>query len=513
MELKIALIGDSNNERCKFIGWETLLRQIGVPYIVWGKIDGKDFQNYPICILADCLNQNIINDIRNYIQDGGSVIGSTDALNHISKINTTVKYVKYLVPDESEIFSDPDILDIFKKIKIVDDEKSSIYKGKIGKGNIIAFPFDVNELMLEVHSKKKSFYSNRKRLPYETVSKVSKGVLRRLVCNSIEYLFHSKKLPFVHLWYFPNELKSIFSFRIDTDYGNKEQITELYKLSLKHKIPFTWFVDVKSQMDWVDDFAKMTDQEIGVHCYEHNVYDSYAENYKNIRTALDVLKEVGMSPNGFASPYGKWNSGLAQAIRDHNFNYSSEFSYDYDNLPSNTLLFENPYAVLQIPVHPICIGSLRRQGFSGKEMIQYFHDQIDKKLILNDPIIFYHHPTHNHLEVIENILNYVKDKNLTAMRMNDHAAWWKKRSNVRLNISVNENRLNIVGDNISDDVQLRITTPQRKEAIVRLSEDIDLSKITLQEKSLPPSPPKDIARTRKYNKWMLINKIEDYFHR
>jgi peptidoglycan/xylan/chitin deacetylase (PgdA/CDA1 family) len=349
-------------------------------------------------------------------------------------------------------------------------------------------------------------------LPYETVSKVSKGVLRRLVSNAIEYLFHSKNLPFVHLWHFPKDLKSIFIFRIDTDCGNKEQIEELYKLSLKHKNPFTWFVDLKSQKAWIDYFAKMKDQEVGVHCYEHNVYDSYAENYKNIRTALDALREVGMSPNGFASPYGKWNSGLAQAIRDHGFFYSSEFSYDYDNLPSNTMLFEIPISVLQIPVHPICIGSLRRQGFTSEEMIEYFHDQIDKKLILNDPIIFYHHPTHNHLEVVENIFNYVKYKNVNTLSMYDYAKWWKERDEVKFNISFDGNRLNIVGKNFTNVVQLRITTPHKKEAIVQISQDIDLSKITMHEKSLPLPPPKDIVRTRKFNKWMLINKLEDYFH-
>jgi peptidoglycan/xylan/chitin deacetylase (PgdA/CDA1 family) len=512
MELKIALIGDSNNERCKFIGWETLLQQIGVPYIVWNKNDGKDFQNYPICILTDCVNQNMINDIRNYIKDGGSVICSTDVLNHISEINTTVKYVKYLIPDEYEIYSDPDILDIFKIIKTVDDEKSPVYKGKVGKGNIIAFPLDVNELMLDVRSKKKSFYSNRKRLPYETVSNVSKGVLRRLVCNSIEYLFHSKKLPFVHLWYFPKDSKNIFSFRIDTDYGNKEQIEELYKLSLKYKIPFTWFVDVKSQKEWIDYYAKMNDQEIGVHCYEHDVYDSYAENYQNIRKALDVLKEVGSSPNGFASPYGKWNTGLAQAIRDHGFYYSSEFSYDYDNLPSNTMLFENPTSVLQIPVHPICIGSLKRQGFSGKEMIEYFHDQIDKKLILNNPIIFYHHPTHNHLEVIENLFNYVKEKNIVPMKMSDYAEWWNKRNLIKLDMALENDNLKIRSDNYSEDVYLRVTTADGREGIIKPQQSIDLREITYREKNKVLSPPKDIARSRRFNKWMLINKIEDYFH-
>jgi peptidoglycan/xylan/chitin deacetylase (PgdA/CDA1 family) len=520
MELKVGLLNDSNNGRYKSVGWEVLLRQIGVSYEVLSAVDAKNTFDFPVCILADNINQRQVNESREFIQQGGNVLCSTDVLTKISKVQTSKAKVNYLAPDETGIFPDTDIIDIDRNVNIAEGSNHlrsnhgqfAVYRGEMGKGNIIAFPFDVESLILDVRSKKKSFYAHGKRLPYETVSAVSKGGLRRLTLNSLEYLFHSKNLPFVHLWYFPKDSKSIFSFRIDTDKGKREQIESLYQLSLKHKIPFTWFEDAMSQKDWVDAFATMTDQEIGVHCYEHKVYNSYAENYKNIRKALDVLKVGGINPKGFASPFGRWNSSLAQAIRDLNFKYSSEFAYDYDNLPSNTLLFDNPTSVLQIPIHPICIGSLWRQGFSKDEMEQYFRYQVDKKLFLNEPIIFYHHPTHNHLEVIENILNYVKDKNVPAMRMTNYADWWKKRNEIKTNMSFNENCLKVRGENHPDDVYFRITTSDGREALVQVSESNDLSGIQFRKKPLAMVPPKDISRIRKFNKWMLINKIEDYFH-
>jgi hypothetical protein len=520
MELKVGLVSDSNDARYKSVGWEILLRQIGVSCDVLNTGDAKNIIDYPACILTDSVNQQQANKSGEYIQGGGNVLCSTAVLAKISKVQTSTANVNYLVPDETGTFSDSDIIDIAKNVNIAEGcnhlrnnhGQFSVYRGEMGKGKVIAFPFDVENLIMDVRSKKKSFYADRKRLPYEAVSTVSKCGLRRLVFNSLEYLFHSKDLPFVHLWYFPRDSKSIFSFRIDTDKGTREQIQSLYQLSLKNKIPFTWFVDAMSQKGWIDDFAKMTDQEIGVHCYEHKVFESYAENFSNIRKALDVIKVGGINPEGFASPFGKWNSGLAQAIRDHNFKYSSEFAYDYDDLPSNTLLFNNPTSVLQISIHPICVGSLRRQGFSEDEMIRYFRNQVDKKLFLNEPIIFYHHPTNNHLEVIENILNYVKDKNVPAMRMTDYADWWKKRNEIKMNMSLNENRIEVRGENPTDDIYLRITTGDGRDALAQVSESIDLSRIQFRKKTLPMAPPKDISRIRKFNKWMVINKIEDYFH-
>ena len=47
-----------------------------------------------------------------------------------------------------------------------------------------------------------------------------------------------------------------------------------------------------------------------------------------------LLRNSGFRMQGFAAPFGTWNDELGRAIVDCGFEYSSEFSYDYDNLPS-----------------------------------------------------------------------------------------------------------------------------------------------------------------------------------
>jgi hypothetical protein len=520
MELKLGLVGDGRSPGIQTLGWEILLRQIGVSYEMYNGENLSKLSEYAVCIVTDSVNSNYLDNIKDYVDDGGNIICSSWVLQQIIEIKTISSKIAYLVPDASGIFNDSELIDIFCKIQIPDGANllktntrlNSVYRCKIGDGNIVAFPFDISRTILKVQSKKKSFYSNNQRLPYEMVSSVSKGILRRFIFNTVEYLFHSKKLPFVHLWYYPRSARSIFSFRIDTDYGSQQQIESLYQLSLKHNIPFTWFVDVGSQKEWINYFAQMTGQEIGLHCYEHKVHDSYADNYQNIGKALDIMVNAGINPKGFAAPFGRWNGSLTQAIRDHNFYYSSEFAYDYDNLPSYTVLNENPTSVLQVPIHPICIGSLRRQGFLGEEMALYFRQQVDKKLQLNEPIIFYHHPTHNRLEVIENILNYVKSKSLKIMKMKDYAGWWMERDKIEMKIDFEKGNLKISGENISDEVYIRITTEDGRETTSPISEIIDLSRLSFIAKPAPILPPNNLSRTRKFNKWMLINRIEDFFH-
>ena len=68
------------------------------------------------------------------------------------------------------------------------------------------------------------------------------------------------------------------------------------------------------------------------------------------------------------------------------------------------------------------------------------------------------------------------------------------------------------GENLPDDVYFWVTTSDGREALAQVSESIDLSGIQFRAKPLAMVPPKDISRIRKFNKWMLINKIEDYFH-
>ncbi len=144
--------------------------------------------------------------------------------------------------------------------------------------HIIALPFDPAALVLDRRSAVKSFYSSKRRLPFEMVSLVSKGEIRMLVSQCLELLHQSRGLPYVHLWHFPNGARSVFCFRIDTDNGTDEQMKELSLAVHRNGISATWFVDTKSHEKSMKYYTEMYRQEIGVHCYEHQTFPDYERN-------------------------------------------------------------------------------------------------------------------------------------------------------------------------------------------------------------------------------------------
>ncbi|MDP2207397.1 MAG: polysaccharide deacetylase family protein [Bacteroidota bacterium] len=507
MEIKIGIIGKSD-------GWESVLSQIGIPFSICSNVDEVKLNSFPIIVLSDDITTHQLLAVKKYIETGGCVICSAAVIDNISLERSKRDYIKYLVSDLLGVFADSEIIDVYTDATIsegashlkTDKNIPAVLASKFGDGFVVILPFDVDALFENTNSKKKNFYLEGKRLPFENVSLVSKGSLRRLITKSIELIYSHCNLHFGHKWYYPDGHKSVFIFRVDTDYGTEEQVDSLYKLSQMYQIPITWFVDVKSQQKWISKYSEMQNHEIGVHCYEHTVYESYADNYSNIRKALEIMKANGINSKGFAAPFGKWNPALGQAVRDLDFEYSSEFAYDYDNLPS----FTN-YSTLQIPVHPICIGSLRRQGYTAGEMIAYYENEIEKKLKLNEPIILYHHPTNENIDVVEKIFQRLHSIDIPKLTMHQFAEWWNKREKANVIIQQDGTILNVNTEHAIPELRLRLASPAGKETITASEPSIELDKISWQEKEIPLPLPKDIHRIRKFNIWMLINKIEDYF--
>ncbi|TAK52502.1 MAG: hypothetical protein EPO24_15185, partial [Bacteroidetes bacterium] len=422
-----------------------------------------------------------------------------------------------LLPSQKSIFNNTGLLDIFTDCWIPGnanelpalDGAFTTYVGELHEGIVIALPFDSGELFVDSRTQIKSFYSSGKRLPFEHVSLVSKGKVRKLVSRSLEYLHHKRGLPYIHKWYFPNQADSVFAFRIDTDYSNKNEIHKLYKCSLEHTIPFTWFVDTKSQQQFIEIYSRMREQEIALHCFEHETFQDYEQNKNNIRSALDLLRNVKLFPAGFAAPYGKWNDNLAKAIADYGFGYSSEFSYDYDDLPSFPLLHENPINVLQIPIHPISIGTLKRLGYTDDMMKKYFSHVIHEKLALHEPLILYHHPKDGHENVLCEIFQSVKQHQLPSVRFGEYASWWKQRAAAKIDIHFATDTLTIQQSNVETSVYLHITTENGFEAFHSITKQLPLKELSWQ--NIPPSHdiPKNIARIRKCNPWITIIKVQD----
>ena len=507
-------------------GWSTLLEQEGVSYSM--NVEDLSPVQYSVVILTGRLSSNVRSNVGEYLNAGGALLCSSEVFDELFGQKSRMVFLDYIVPSPASVFFGVGVVDIHRRCNIgshanemlTHDGSSCVYIGDFCGGHVVVLPFDAGDVVLDQRTRTKSFYAQRGRIPFEHVSSVAKGALRRLIARSLELLHHRRGLSYVHKWYYPNDAQSVFAFRVDTDGASREEIKSLHDLlSLgkveKHRemIPATWFVDVKSQEQWLADYGSMEGDEIGIHCYEHKTYDGYQEAHKDINQAINALAKYSLAAKGFAAPYGRWDTGVSEAIEASGFEYSSEFSYDYDNLPSFVSLEGKFLNALQIPVHPISIGSLRRQGFDTTEMTAYFRRVMETKLRAREPLIFYHHPKDGHEQVLESIFAFVAQHGIQAVRMVDFVAWWKGRGGVRLEVDSDHSHLIVKTDTSSETVWLHITRSNGTEGFVPIQPSIDLQ--TLPWKSCPQSMPlpKDFLKIKKFNPRIPFVRVEDFFYK
>ena len=481
-------------------GWEIILNQEGIPYeIVSGKSDLTP-ENFAVIIQSNKIPNKQKERIESYLENEGSILFDAKCYADFFRIKSKSKKADFLIPDETSIFSDSGLVDIYSKIYLLKsdnlellDQDLQIQQNKAGKGNILVLPFDVNNLMLDTNSNRRKFYFQRKELPSEIVAKIAKSPIRRIVKTSLEYLFHLKDLPFVQIWYYPNGYKNVFVFRIDTDFCSKEEAKELYKICEKNQIKATWFVDTNSQK--LDTYIKMNNQEVALHCARHRVFEDYQQNYDNLTKGKNVLEKAKFSPTGFASPFGEWNPKLGKAIEDLDFKYSSEFALNYDDFPYYPFFAGKKSDVLQIPIHPISLGRLRRSHFSDDEMLNYYFNVINEKLQSNEPIIFYHHPHQKRFEIFDEIFRVINKHKIWKPNFSEFSNWWKKRNNVKPDFTLKDDKLISNLKNSDEKIYLKISTKEGF-SIQKSKKEIELKKLNWEQKERMKLP-KDIWRIRK----------------
>ena len=508
-ELKIGLMGK------KVEGWQLLLEQEGIPYVI-SPVD-PSASEFSVLIICESSVESNVQFVQNYLSAGGAVLCSAKTFSGISGVKCVDVFIRYLIEEPNSQFSGVGLIDLSTKASLpqhanamrTQNNRFAVFIGEYGGGKVIVLPFDAGGLLLDKRSTAKTFYTCHKRLPYENVSLVSKGNLFKLISRSLEILHHQRGLPYIHKWYYPNDLQTVFSWRIDTDYANQEEITKHYYLANEFAIPASWFVDVKNQQKFLDIFKEMVQQEIGIHCHEHETYADYTGNLQNIRKAVHVFEKNGLNAKGFAAPFGRWNDSLSKAIDELNFVYSSEFSYDYDNVPSFPYVNNKFTKALQMPVHPMSIGNLRGQGFDDKEMIEYFQSVLEKKISNREPLFLYYHPKNNHERVVRYIFNFVNQQNIKKVRMIDFAQWWTKRCSKKIDFKLEQNSLSIHGPVSQDDVWLHITKADGAETFTPIKSNIDLSELQWTKCPQPNPLPEDIRRVYKFNPWILLQKLEN----
>ena len=344
------------------------------------------------------------------------------------------KYTKYLYVSENDRINS---IDFYKKLYSFTKLKKDRYGCfRISESSRI-LPFNLDEIFSYHGRKRKKFFYDRKELPSELVGKTDFAGIRKFIELLLIDLFENLNLPFAQKSFLPDN-KNLFLFRIDTDFADLDDVKKLQRLLEKYAIRASWFIEANNGEKIRNFYSKLESQEIGLHCYRHKVFNNYKRNFLNIKYGKKILQNHGIIPTGFVAPFGEWNDNLGMAIEDCGFQYSSEFSLSYDNLPFFSLINGRKSNVLQIPIHPISLGRLRRSHFSQKEMISYFEQIIEKQVSMNEPIAIYHHPSHQFWDVLEHIFKQVK--NFNNMTFNEYSTWWRRRVQQKMEIQLDSEK-------------------------------------------------------------------------
>lgn len=350
----------------------------------------------------------------------------------------------------------------------------------------------------DIKSQLKTFSGIGDKNPSETVAKVSRASLREEIVHSVKKKVFENNLPYIHLSYYPMGYRTICAFRVDCDVTDRASFFNLLNHAEKHELPMTWFIDVASQESYMKEVASIrkAGHDIQLHCYNHVTYGNYRKNEKNIRKGKDLMEASGIPITGFVSPFGQWNPSLNKVLEDMKFQYSSEFAIGYDDLPFYPVFDRHISSVLQIPIHPICIGSLRNAGFTLHEMIAYFDKIINMKYERGNPVILYGHPR-NEIDRYPEIIDFVfssmkKLHEIWFTTFTEYSSWWQRRLKVEFNVRIEGDIIRIATDNTDLSLALYFEKPDSTQAVLPLADQTtSLSKLDWSVKESILSAPTD----------------------
>ena len=513
MKLQIGLVAPSP-------AWEQIFKQEGVPFAQIDLLTDTISDECSALVVNRELSTSERDAVEAYLQRGGAVLGYTRHLLNVAGTTGTREKLDYLVGDSEGVFPSVHLLDLGLYGMIpreanalrTQENRFGAFAGALGGGYAVLLPFDAAEVLGDVRTASKSFYSQRERLPAERVSLVGKGEVRQLLHRSFEYLHHTRSLPYACLWKFPHGRRNLFAFRIDTDGASRRDVDELYGLARRYGISISWFLDVGRHGTWLKHFASMVDQEIGTHCFEHKEFVSHDEHVRDMSRAVKEMEAVGLKPVGFTAPFGNWNVELGRAIDQMGFQYSSEFSYAYDTLPFFPIVQTQQFNTLQIPIHPICIGSLMKVGYSSAQMKEYYWRVIVEKLAREEPLFFYHHPSHRHWDVVEFVFQAMQDQGIGDASLGEYARWWKVRVDTEVTFSVESNVVSFHSHKTPDSlaaggVTFKITTADGWELFAQPGEEVDLNSKAWKQTRPGVHPPEDIRRIREFDPRSLLGEL------
>ncbi len=435
--------------------WQELLRQEGVSFRSGSRLSGRD-----VVILNRKPGEVHAQRIWHHIESGGGLLAAVvNAADVWIELKPAAKRLHWIAAEgDSPLFRNVGIVDVETRglllpeanVGVTDSGAKAILATPAGHGFRILLPFEVSDVLSSSASGPKRFPADTPRFPFDTVARTSRGEVRRLVANCLRFLLAHKGLPYVHLSPVPfinQQSLSTFAFRVDTDFGLRRDLEAVARLADRVGMKFSWYVNVGAHIAHLDLFADLARQghDIQLHCLRHTVYPDYARNHDNFRKGKDAMDAAGITPVGVVAPYGEWNPNLNRTLERLGFEYSSEFCLAYDDLPFRPIVGGRLSKVLQVPVHPICLGRLAAARANAAQMAAYFRSVIDLQVARQEPCFLYDHPERivQFSDLLADVLQYAKERCGSITTMTEYARWWQRRERFEWSARVSDGRLEV----------------------------------------------------------------------
>lgn len=280
----------------------------------------------------------------------------------------------------------------------------------------------------------------------QEVARVDRRAVRQRVMGRLRAAIESAGGAWMRVGAFPFPYRSAFNFRVNYDDYTATDFDDTLAAIAGHDDAVSHYVCGASFDRHPDVLSRLRGRDVGSHGYWHHTYLDATDNLRNVRRAIDVLREAGIESSGFASPGGRFNRGLHSALAVLGVTHSSEYGLAYDELP----FFPSDSEVLQIPVHPINLGMFLDaacHALAGDRTAETIAADVacahlvrvtNAKYQAAEPIFLHGHSTGRlaqYPQVLRGVLRTV-DGFAAVWRttLTDFARWWRAREQVRLRV-------------------------------------------------------------------------------
>ncbi len=447
-------------------GIEDILRQIGISFFVADHAKGVSPFDASVLIVGREESSADLQLAKSFPEAGGAILDLGAASEMLTGIQAQKRMRNVLAPKAG-------VLDLPVSAFDVDAEVAHLGSGsddwlKIDRMGIAPYCFLGLDIKVMESDRRTAFrrvghFSGVK--PAEEVSRCGHGAVPFLLAAILRRLCNERGLPFAHRWYHPGPHRTVTLFRLDTDFSDRDHIESYRTLIKKHGLKCTWFLHAGAHEKWLGLFRSFDEDEIALHCYRH--FNSHDVNLmrSDIDKAVSIMKAAYLVPVGYAAPYGLYDSQIDAHLKANGISYRSDFGRAHDGLP----VCEN--GLLQLPVHPISIGTLKSVKADESEMDLYFETSVQKLSRSFRPVALYDHPNHDLFVQSERMLGVLSALDGMRLTFREWAKFWNSRLSIPADpvLSVDGK---IRDENTSDEFPLAVYLRNSHDVILQNRNDI-----------------------------------------